>query len=223
MKITFIKMFDKKNDKCRSKNANHETGLLKTIVKKNQIALFAIALMLIASGYLNYTNNLKVKEASLGDATLVSANIIEENIINQEKISSINNIEEKNEIKEEIINEIEDKEYFSKIKLDRDTMYSQMIESYQKILEDSNIQDEQKKISSEEIRNINNRKNSILTIENLIKAKGIKDVAVLINDQIIDVVVKKSENLTDEEVAQISNIVSRELNTDIENIHITRT
>ena len=143
----------------------------------------------------------------------------------EEKVEEIATANEDNNIEDrkEVANEANDKEYFSKIKLDRDTMYSQMIETYQKILEDNNIQDEQKSISAEEIKNINNRKNAIVTIENLIKAKGIKDVAVLINDQVIDVIVKKDENLTDEEVAQISNIVSRELNTDIENIHITRT
>ena len=37
----------------------------------------------------------------------------------------------------------------------------------------------------------------------------------------IDAIVKSTENLTDEQVAQISNIMSRELDAEIENIHIT--
>ena len=246
MKITFIKLFENKTS-SKGKHLREEKNKVEEIkqkilskknnyvLKKNQIALFAIALMLITSGYLNYTNNLKIQMASLGDAKLVSANIVEnENV----EIAEETNKQEEPELKEEVLAEAEEnvnitneskviktaskqEEYFTKIKLDRDTMYSQMIETYQKILEDTNIQNDQKTVAAEEIKNINNRKNSILTIENLIKAKNINDVAVLINNEIIDVVVKGDDNLADEQVAQISNIVSRELQTDIENIHIT--
>jgi len=114
-----------------------------------------------------------------------------------------------------------DDDYYTKTKLERGTMYSQMLESYQKILESNSIPSDQKAIASNEIKNINDKKNAIATIENLIKIKGFDNVVVLANDTSINVVVKKDENLTSEEVAQISNIVSRELNVEIEDIHIT--
>ena len=70
------------------------------------------------------------------------------------------------------------------------------------------------------MKNINDKKNAIMIVENLIQTKGFDDVVVLINDQSVNVVVKK-EKLETQEVAQIQNIVQRELKTDIENIHIS--
>ena len=111
--------------------------------------------------------------------------------------------------------------YFTQTRLERETMYSQMLETYEDILENENIPADQKSIASNEIKNINNRKNAISIVENLIKTKGFEDVVLLINDNNINIVVKYENNLTTEQVAQITNIVSRELNAEIENIHIS--
>lgn len=207
----------------------------KRLLKKNQVTLTIVALMLVTAGYMNYINNLKLEDvtdtADLGDAKLVSSNISnEENcIVENTKIETIeeminNNKVEKTDINETYNNSIEtavSNEYFSKTKLERDTMYSQMLESYQKILENSNIENEQKNVAADEIKNINNRKNAISTIENLLKTKNMNESVVLINDNSINVIIKSKENLTEEQTAQIYNIVSRELNADIEDIHIT--
>ena len=53
------------------------------IIKKNQLTILVLALMLVTAGYLNYNSNQTVttegKIASIGDATLVSSNIVETN------------------------------------------------------------------------------------------------------------------------------------------------
>lgn len=57
---------------------------MKNVIKKNQIVIFAIALMLVVAGYMNYSMNTKTsldasalidtkKYAELGDAKLVSS------------------------------------------------------------------------------------------------------------------------------------------------------
>ena len=239
---------------------------IKKLLTKNQVALYAIALMLITSGYFNYNNNLKM--ASLGDAQLVNSNIIDESEISNEtsqeliQNSTINeastnpindtkpnettaepmqntetstasnivennnstsqssNIVYKNET-EQTSNKVDSKEYFTQTKLERDKMYSQMIETYEKILENNNISTEQKNTASEEIKNINNKRNGIATSETLIKAKGIEEIVIIVNSDVIDAIVKSNDNLTQEQVAQVSNIISRELGANIENIHIT--
>jgi len=99
-------------------------------------------------------------------------------------------------------------------------MYSQMLESYQKILESSNISDAQKQIASQEINNINNKKNAIMISESLIKNKGIEDALIFVNDKSISVIVK-ADKLTEEQIAQLQNIIARELNAEIDNIHIS--
>lgn len=244
MRITFIKPF-KINNNEKNKNKINKTNITnkreesKSILKKNQVSLIILSLMIITAAYMNYLNESKIETADLGDAKLVNTNTINDEK-NEEytEIASINEIiENAIEIESQIetetdidtntntdsnyINTAVQNDYFSQTKLERDTMYSQMLESYQKILENSNIENEQKNIAAEEIKNINNRKSTIATIENLLKTKNMNESVILINDNSINVIIKSKETLNDEQIAQIYNIVSRELNTNIEDIHIT--
>jgi stage III sporulation protein AH len=202
------------------------------ILKNNQIIIYVIALMLVTAGYLNYTsqNNILVETSSdagiidtneiaeIGDATLVSSNdVTEEN--NEDEMNS-NNTDD-NEIVEETSSNVSDEdEYFAKSKLERDTMYSQMLESYQNILNNSNSSETQKGAATQEISKINETKNSIMICENLITTKGFQNSVIFINGDSISVIVE-SDELSQEEIAQIQNIISRELKADISNIHIT--
>ncbi len=216
------------------------------VLKRNQIIIFVIALMLMAAGYLNYTasngfipassssdiTSEDIKEmAGIGDATLVSGNIVEENT--QESISDTDTVtQETQNIVEEVNTtqdntntvttntEAEKDDYFASSKLGRSTMYSQMIESYQKILENATISEAQKTIASEEIKKINDTQNAIMIAENLIQTKGFEDCVILVNDKSINIIVK-AEELKPEEIAQIQNIASRELKAEIEDIHIS--
>lgn len=140
------------------------------------------------------------------DETTQTNSDIEKNEINNTQVSNDN---------------IDTKDYFVQTRLDRDTMYSQMLETYQKILENEKVPNDQKGIASNEIKNINARKSALSIAENLIKTKGFDDVVILINDNSINVVVKQKDNLKEEQVAQITNIVSRELKAEIADIHIS--
>lgn len=182
------------------------------------------------------------KMANIGDAQLVSSNVVSEN---QENISNVNsaksentnetsnsenstntetnknNVSEKNEIVEtstKVSNS--DDNYFSTSKLERDTMYSQMLETYENILNSSNSLETQKQSATEEIKKINDTKNSIMICENLIKTKGFENSIIFVNGESISIVVKDNQ-LTTEKVAQIQNIISREMNAKAENIHIS--
>lgn len=223
----------------RAYEKQKKTGINK-IMKKNQVVILTLALMLMTAGYMNYTNNHEnenVLLAQLGDAKLVSTNVaeineivnentnetqVENNIQNQ---TETNNIEE-NKVEEENSNDSNNNaiestdDYFTKSKLERETMYSQMLETYQKILENEKIASDQKDIAENEIKNINDKKNAIMIVENLLKTKDFEKAVVFINEQSVNVVVK-GEKLETEQVAQIQNIIQRELKTNIENIHIT--
>lgn len=232
---------------------------MKQILKKNQIIISVIAIMLIAAGYMNYTSNEKQaletavltdseKYAGIGDATLVSANIADNNdLVNNNEVQNITddsakNEERKDEIKSneqntenkendentvqnEIntftnVTETSGDQYFAELRLERDKMYSQMLESYQKILSNSQISETQKEISENEIKKINDTRNAIMIAENLIKNKGFQDLIIFINGDSISIIVKAKE-LKEEQIAQIQNIISRELKGEIENIHIS--
>lgn len=196
--------------------------------KKNQIVVYSIVLMLVVAGYLNYIANDKSVEISantqnntnIGDATLVSNNETIENTVE-------NNEEQKKEIAENSEEKTanatieDDDQYFANSKLEREKMYSQMLETYQKILENTSVSEEQKSIASNEITKINNNRNAIMICENLIAIKGFEETVILANGESINVVIKAKE-LTSEEIAQIQNIITREMKTSIENIHIMK-
>ena len=110
--------------------------------------------------------------------------------------------------------------YFASSRIERDSMYSEMIETYQNLLANESISGEQKVNSSQEITNINNKKNSIMIAENLIKNLGFDDVVIFVNDNSVSVVVK-AETLSESDVAQIQNVVCRELNVGAEVVHIS--
>ena len=141
------------------------------------------------------------------------------NAINEEKNQS--NTNEKNETAETSSNiSSSNDDYFSTSKLERDTMYSQMLETYENILNSSNSLETQKQSATEEIKKINDTKNSIMICENLIKTKGFENSIIFVNGESISIVVKDNQ-LTAEKVAQIQNIISREMNAKVENIHIS--
>ena len=130
----------------------------------------------------------------------------------KEEIINTNTKEEKKEI---------ENNYFVETRLERDKMYSEMLEVYEKMLSNNEISETQKAIASQEISNINNCKNGIMISENLIKNKGFEEVVIMINNGNVSVIVKSSL-LTKEQIAQIQNITSRELNVGLENIYITK-
>lgn len=235
---------------------------MKQILKKNQIIISVIAIMLIAAGYMNYTSNEKQaletavltdseKYAGIGDATLVSANVADNNdLVNNDETQNTDNENndtskdedkkdeiksneqntenkenDKNTVQNEVntstnVTETSGDQYFAELRLERDKMYSQMLESYQKILSNSQISKTQKEISENEIKKINDTRNAIMIAENLIKNKGFQDLIIFINGDSISIIVKAKE-LKEEQIAQIQNIISRELKGEIENIHIS--
>ena len=187
-------------------------------IKSNQIILFVVALMLVSAGYLSYSmkgtpvssNIVSENEvSSIGDAQLVSSNnIIDSNSLNEVSVATSSSSSSKTD------------DYFASSRLGRDTMYSQMIESYQNLLDNQNVSEEQKTVATQEITEINNTQNSIMICENLIKTKGISDVVIFVNDKSINVIVK-ADTLEQDTIAQIQNIIAREMNAEIENIHIS--
>ena len=99
-------------------------------------------------------------------------------------------------------------------------MYSQMLENYQKILEASNLSSEEKELAQTEIKRINNEKNAIMIAENLIKTKDFEDTVIFINNGNVSVVVK-TDKLEENQIAQIQNIITRELNVKVTKINVS--
>lgn len=209
------------------------------LLKKNQVIIYTIAVLLMVAGYLNYsTNTGEALEASInevantaniGDARLVSTEPVDENTVNEvQNTTNVTNTSNTNTIAENTANNtiaqtnatVSDDDYFAKSKLERDSMYSQMLETYENVLNSDNSLETQKQSATEEITKINNTKNSIMVCENLLKTKGFDNSVIFVNGDSISVIIG-AEQLTQEEIAQIQNIISREMKADIQNIHIS--
>lgn len=197
---------------------------MKMKLKKGSVAIYVLALMLVTAGYWNYIsketqtletvsmgqsnqntentqNTVTNNDENLGDATLVNSNDV---------VTETNSKTENQDNKDD---------YFEESKLSRDTMYSQTLETYQEILNNTNVSEEQKAIVTQEITELNKEKNAIMICENLITTKGFEDCVIFVNVDSISVIIKAEELQTDE-IAQIQNIVSREMSAEVENIHI---
>lgn len=200
-------------------------------VKKGTVALYVVALMLVTAGYWSYISNeskmletvsvanentvtqqsdsanetqqTDSRDENLGDATLVSNNDVKDETANTAT---------------ETIAKKED-DYFESSKLSRDKMYSQTLETYNGILNNSNVSEEQKSIVTQEIAKLNKEKNAIMICENLMSTKGFDKCVIFVNVDSISVIVGVDELKTDE-IAQIQNIISREIGAKVENIHI---
>ena len=216
------------------------------ILKRNQLIVLVVSLMLITAGYLNFTTNQENVQTStiasrddttIGDAQLVSTipneneqNMIENLVSGQtNEYDNQNKLDNNETVASSIVdttasensnkNETEDF-YFTTSKLERNTMYSELLETYQEMYNNTNASSQQKTEALEKINNINNTKNAIMIAENLIMAKNFEDVVIYVNEGSVSVVIKADE-LKDEQVAQVQNIVSRELNVEAEMIHIS--
>lgn len=217
------------------------------LFKKNQIIIYVIVLMLMTAGYLNYTTNSEkqtsvetsmqleskddTKLADIGDATLVNSNdVATQNTTNEAKTTNSvkdeantnNVILEDDETSEETAlqtSSANNNDYFVKSKMEREAMYSQMIETYEKVLNSTNSIETQRQSATQEIQKINETKNSIMICENLIKTKGFENNIIFVNGESISIIVGVEE-IKQEEVAQIQNIIAREMKAKIENIHI---
>lgn len=213
--------------------------------KIKQLALILLSFLFIGIGIFNFNfdfkNEDKILEVSsenyenelnLGDVQLVNSEVAKEKgeIKNETKVNEylseivpndyIENIEKDGESKKDKENEKSEEDYFLETKLQRDIMYSEILDTYQKMLGSLEIHENQKMIAMQEIQNINNIKNSIMISENLIVNKGFEKAVVLENDGKINVIVK-SDKISKEEIAQIQNIILRQFKVELENINIS--
>ena len=229
-------------------------------LKKGEIVIYAISLMLVAAGYFNYmtfeqqteetysedVQSINEEYANVGDAVLVSnnesgdenqnqtnINTTQDNVVESDIVVNINDTQKEDSVSEDETEQTnsaidekstksnDEENYYASSKLDRDKMYAEMISSYEGILNNPNVSEAQKSIATQEISKINDAKNAIMICENLILTKGFDNCIIFINDKTVNVVVNCKAGLETSSVAKIQNIISRELNTEIENIHIT--
>ena len=235
-KVQVVKMSNSEENKNSEKTENSDKNKKFSFERVKDIGLVMVALMLIGFGYANFSSGEDVEEEivqtssqssnSLGDVQLVSA---EEGVLVENDDIVSNEVETSSEDTDETTSTTENttessssdiSAYFTELKLNRDNIYSQKLEVYQQIVDSTSISSEQKAIAIQEIENITETQNSIAIAEELIKLKGFENVVIYVNDNAVTVIVR-SATLTSDQVAQIQNIVTRELDVSVSNISIS--
>lgn len=202
------------------------------VIKRNQVVVTALAVMIAAAGYLNFQesrssegNQTALQLTEEGDVTaLVDYSALPDDV----DTSAL----ELDPITAEVAETMGDgaavyvsasgmtgSEYFAEAKLDREQSRAKQKDILTEMLNNENISQEQKDKCSENMMQLQERIEKETAAEAMIESKGFKEAYVRIDDDTVDVVVDK-DSLTDAEVAQIEDIVKRKTGMEASQIRI---
>lgn len=173
--------------------------------KRLGLAALSFIFMVTIAGYINYKYDPE-REKNLGQTVYVSTNNDEIKIYEEEK-------------QEEIVEE----SVITKYKNDRDNMYMELANSYSSVISNVNTSQETLTQYQEKLSDLVQEKNKITMVENIIKAKGIKDVAVIITDSTRANVIVEYDNLDESLIAQIVDIIVENIGINPSNISVEST
>lgn len=199
---------------------------MKKVLKKNQIIITALVVMVAIAGYLSMTerdelamNTSSNQAATEGAVTeKEAADISEEDIVldeddsatgaaasvsNTEKVSSRENAGEA-----VLVSNTVKGNYFEEAKLSREQTRAKNKETLTGLVNNKNVTSTQKDKAMKEIMKMTEISEKETATENLLSAKGFSDAVVTILADSVDVVVN-AEDLTEQQIAQIEDIVKR--------------
>lgn len=184
-----------------------------TVIKRKQIVVLSLVTMILVAGYVNYSYKkssvavIDKESRRLGEAVFVDTKdtSIQKSTQPKDKAAKAN---------------VQTNDFIAKMKLDRDIKTDKDVSALKDITKDKNASEETKKKAYDQIMKISKNQEVSNKIENLINEKGYSEVLALFGeDGSLDIYVK-SQDLNSVQVAQISDIASRQANIQISNIHI---
>lgn len=192
-----------------------------SFLKKGKIAIFSLVLMLIIAGYINYKYD-PLREKNLGQTVYVNSkdSFLYDNVsIYQEETMESSIIYENDATKNSSEKE---NDSISVFRYDRDNMYSELMENYNKVIQNSSTSTEKVNEYQDKLNKIVEEKNLIAMVENVIKSKGVEDIVIIpSSSDNINVVIKSKFEIKEELMAQIQQILVDQLNVDASKISIT--
>lgn len=210
---------------------------MKNLIKKNQLMITALAIMLAIAGYLQFAGN------NLEEEYLAVDNVEVENVTDELSYKEIESLDsevdiimedyleddmtvaevtpEENEIPgEAVFTSANGVAILSEAKLLKEQVRAKNKETLLEIINSDGLSDEQKKEAVSTMVEMTDIAEKEVAAEVLLQAKGFTDVVVSINGDAVDVVVNATE-LTDAQRAQIEDIVKRKTEIGAEKIIIS--
>lgn len=217
---------------------------MKRLFRKNQIIITALAIMIVIAGYLNFTadqtkpvkkeaesqtaeklqaENIQAEEAaadaeaditSFPDEDLASVSAQAETVTDTET-------PEGEKVGEAVLTSSASAGAFSASeKLNREQVRSRNEASLLEIINNTEISEDMKADAIASMNQLTDRAEKELDAEILLDAKGFKDSVVSINDDSVDVIIGAA-SITEEQRAQIEDIVTRKTERNVSDIVIT--
>lgn len=209
-------------------------------IKKNQVIISALVVMVAAAGYLNYIDSnpsavSEVMYSEEGDVAAIMEEYDDVVAVNDEdpliaaeaeteattvETGSLNEAASPDAGEAVFVNSSQDSSYFIQAKLEREQARAKQKDMLNEMLNNSNINEEKKNEVTTAMLQIQQRIEKETAAEAMIESKGFNEVYVRIDDDTVDVVVDKEE-LTDAEVAQIEDIVKRKTGVSADKVRIS--
>ena len=217
---------------------------MKRLFRKNQIIITALAIMIVIAGYLNFTadqtkpvkkeaesqtaeklqaENIQAEEAaadaeaditSFPDEDLASVSAQAETVTDTET-------PEGEKVGEAVLTSSASAGAFSaSAKLNREQVRSRNEASLLEIINNTEISEDMKADAIASMNQLTDRAEKELDAEILLDTKGFKDSVVSINDDSVDVIIGAA-SITEEQRAQIEDIVTRKTERNVSDIVIT--
>jgi stage III sporulation protein AH len=204
---------------------------VKRIFKKNQIIIAALAVMIAAAGYLNYSGRLFNDKDKTAEANAELANQELLDISEEDLAAAAGDIESQDgEAKEDgsvdgtpgeaVLTSGEASAVVAEAKVTREQVRAKNKESLQEIIDNDKLTDEQKKDALAQMVAMTELTEKEVAAETLLASKGFSEAVVSLSDDSADVVVNAAE-LSDANRAQIEDIITRKTGVAAENVVIT--
>lgn len=202
---------------------------MKKILKKNQIVITTLAVMVAIAGYLNYSGKLFPKSSNQAEET--SADLANQELldISQEDLQAENSDVESQDSEdnvdgtpgEAVLTNGEAKATVAQAKVSREQVRAENKETLQAIIDNTDLSEEQKQDAISQMVKLTQMAEQEMAIETLMASKGFTQAVVNLTEDQADVVVEASD-LTDAALAQIEDIVTRKTEISPENVVITQ-
>lgn len=204
---------------------------MKKIVKKNQVIITSLAILIAIAGYLNYSKNSVLNQTIKDKKQDVVVNDVIEN--ENTKNSNVENetdsqYETETSTNENVLNESTPGEavltnvgtFSANAKLQREQLRAKNKEVLLDMINNQNLSESQKTDVTNEMLHMTQIAELENEVETLLEAKGFTGAVVTIDDSSVDVVVSMID-VTDKQRAQIEDVVKRKTNIPVSNIIIT--
>ena len=199
---------------------------MKKLFKRNQIVITVLAVMIAVAGYIQCTGQgfllTRDTKANSDDVLLdISDEDIYANQIQTEEALAVNDeVPIEGTPGEAVLANSNSVDKTTELKLNREQVRSKNKEALMEIINSTSVDEKQKEVAITKMVQMTEYAYSELAAETLLEAKGFNGAVVTITNDSVDVVIN-SENVTDEQRAQIEDIVKRKTNISADKIVIS--